>query len=71
VDEQEPLTDVFRTDEGARTGYLLYSCISSLQTLLDEGNLHHVTFHEAQDLVDLSLQIRRAVRSLKDDGDGE
>lgn len=68
--ERIQLTE-FDRDEGARAGYLLYSCRSSLQTLLDEGNLSHVTFHEAQDLVDLALQIRRAIRSLGADGDGE
>jgi hypothetical protein len=60
VEEQTPLT-VFSKDALARTGYLTHSCRASLQYLLDEGDLSQMKFTDAQDLVDLALQIRRAV----------
>lgn len=67
VDERTALTDLqsFETDGSARTEYLEYSARVALQTILEEADLSHLTFIQAQALVDLALQIRGALIDLR------
>lgn len=65
MDEQVTLTD-FSVDPIARTEFLEYSARASLQTLLDEADLNILTIEQAQELVDLALQVRRACQSVKE-----
>ena len=69
VDERTALTNLqsFEADKSARTEYLEYSARVALQTLLDEADLSHLTFTQAQELVDLALQIRGALIDLRSD----